>query len=269
MSVGVPVLRALPVPMLGGRRSLLLVERNVWASRGMWLVLVSGVFEPVLYLLALGVGVGDLVGTVPVAGRDVPYEVFVAPAMLASAAMNGAVYESTGNVFYKLKWARTYDAVLATPLEPGDVALGELLWALIRGALYSAAFVLVMAVMGLVESWWGLLMLPAAALVGFAFAAVGLAAVTYMRSWSDFDLVLLATLPLFLFSATFVPIGDYPASVRWLVELSPLTQAVQLMRGLSLGDIGPFMLVNVAYLSRMGLAGLWVASRRFARLLIK
>src|SRR4029079_8929694 len=115
-----------------------------------------------------------------------------------SASMNGAVYDSTMNVFFKLKYAKTYDAVLATPLGPDDIARGEITWALLRGLLYAIAFIVVMLGFGLVHSAWVILALPASVLIGFGFAAIGMASTSYMRSWQDFEFVQLAVLPLFL-----------------------------------------------------------------------
>src|SRR5215207_180371 len=164
-------------------------------------VLVSGFFEPVFYLFSLGVGLGTLIGDIETSnGQLVEYAVFVAPALMASSAMNGAVYDATFNIFFKLKYAKLYDSVLATPLGPRDVALGEISWALLRGLFYSVAFLVVAAVSGLVTSWWAILAVPASSLIGFAFAAVGMAATTFMRTWQDFDYVQLAILPMFLFS---------------------------------------------------------------------
>ena len=265
--MGTLTARVLPLALVGGRRSRFLVERNIRVSRRIWLILASGFFEPVLFLLAIGVGVGGLVGGIEVAGQTVPYDHFVAPAMLAASAMNGAVYESTGNVFFKLKYARTYEGVLATPLGPGDVALAEIAWALLRGAAYAAAFTIVMAALGLTDSPWAILLPLAALLVGFAFAGAGMVATTFMRSWSDFDLIQLAVLPLFLFSATFVPLDAYPAGIQWIVEITPLYQGVAILRGLSLGDVGPALVGHAAYLAVMGLVGLAVAGRRVAKLL--
>ncbi len=213
---------------------------------------MSGFFEPVFFLLGIGIGVGALVGDVSYGGELVPYKEFVAPAMLAASAMNGAVFESTINVFAKLKWLKTYDGVLATPLGIRDVALGELIYALIRGGVYAVAFVVVMLAMGLVGSWWAVLAVPAAVLVGAAFAAVGLIGVTFMRSWADFSMIELVTLPLFLFSATFVPLSDYPAAAQWIVPLTPLYHGVELLRALTLGTVGWVTLVHVAYLARDG-----------------
>jgi len=261
-------LRTTPSFVLGGRRSARLIERNLLVTRHSWLVIVSGFFEPLFYLLAIGVGIGALVGDVTLPdGRVVDYTAFVAPGMLAASAMNGALMDSTFNVFFKLKYAKTYDAMVATPVTTADVARGELAFALVRGGFYAIAFCVVMLAMGLFLSPWGVLALPAALLIGFAFGGVGLASTTFMRSWQDFELVTLAVLPLFLFSATFYPLDTYPAGIRWLVAWTPLSQGVGLLRGLTTGAVGWHLLVPVAYLGVMGWVGLAVATRRFARLL--
>ena len=260
--------RALPLPA-GAGMARTLVERNIRAFRHGWITLVSGFFEPVFYLFALGVGIGALVGDITLAdGSRVAYAVFVAPALLASSAMNGAVYDSTFNIFFKLKYAKLYDSVLATPLGPRDVAVGEISWALLRGLIYSVAFFVVALVAGVVTSWWALLALPAASLIGFAFAAVGMACTTFMRSWQDFDYVQLAVLPMFLFSATFYPLSTYPGSLQWVVQATPLFHGVQLVRDLMLGQLDGGLAWHVAYLVAMGLAGVVVASRRLEKLLL-
>ena len=265
-TIAAPPRRGIPLwGPLAGR----LVYRNVVVGRRSWLLFVSGFFEPVFFLLGIGLGVGALVGDVSYGGELVPYKEFVAPAMLAASAMNGAVFESTINVFAKLKWMKTYDGVLATPLGIRDVALGELIYALIRGGVYAAAFVVVMLAMGLVGSWWAVLAVPAAVLVGAAFAAVGLIGVTFMRSWADFSMIELVTLPLFLFSATFVPLSDYPAAAQWIVPLTPLYHGVELLRALTLGTVGWVTLVHVAYLAVMIVVGLAIADGRLEKLLLK
>ena len=262
--------RIAPPLRFGSRSAALLVERNIFVYRKTWLVLVSGFFEPLFYLLSIGIGIGGLVGTVPGPdGRPIPYELFIAPALLATSAMNGAIYDSTFNVFFKLNYEKTYDAVLATPLGVGDVALGEITWALIRGTLYAAGFLVVMLLLGLVQTWWMVFAIPAAILIGWAFAAVGMAATTFMRTWQDFDLIQLVLLPLFLFSATFYPLTVYPEPLRTIVQLTPLYHGVDLLRSLTTGDVGPSILVHVAYLLVMGLIGLTIVSRRLDRLLLK
>lgn len=251
------------------RRWRRLVERDVLVYRRTWMIIFSGFFEPLLYLFGIGFGVGSLVGSVTDAtGHSVTYAVFVAPALMATAAMNGAIYDSTFNLFYKLKYARTYDAILATPVGTGDIALGEITWALMRGSMYSLAFIVAMVALRLASSPAAVLALPAAVLIGFAFAAVGTASTTFLKKWEDFEFVQVVLVPLFLFSATFFPITSYPAGLRLLVELTPLYHGVDLIRGLTTGNLGPQLLVDVAYLVVLGLVGLAITGRRLDRLLL-
>ena len=260
--------RFVPPGALGTRRARRLLERNLLVTRHIWLVVASGFFEPLFYLLSLGIGIGELVGAVEVGGRLVGYREFVAPAMLAASAMNGALFDTTFNFFYKLKHARTFDGVLTTPLGVGDVALGEAVSALARGGVYAGAFLLVMAALGLIGSAWGILALPAALLVGFAFAGAGLACTTFLRSWEDFDMVQLVILPLFLFSGTFSPVSTYPAALRWVVQVTPLYHGVELLRSLCTGTVGLPLAGHALYLAAMGLVGLLVAGRRMERMLL-
>jgi lipooligosaccharide transport system permease protein len=257
-------------PGLYAGRSRVLVERSFLVYRRAWLALVSGFFEPLFFLLSLGYGFGKLVAEVEgPGGHLVSYPVFVAPALLAASAMNGAVYDATYNVFFKFKYSKLYDAMLATPLGPLDIAIGEISWALLRGGMYSAAFLSVMLGMGLISSAWALLALPACLVVAFAFAAVGMAATTFMRSWQDFDLVQLAVLPLFLFSTTFFPLSVYPPLLQTIVSWTPLYHAIELLRGLTTGVIGWSMLGDLAYFAVMAGVGLVVAARRLGSLLLK
>jgi lipooligosaccharide transport system permease protein len=247
-----------------------LLVRSALAYRRAWLAFVSGFFEPVFYLLALGQGLGSLVGVLPGPdGSPISYAAFIAPGLLAASAMNGAVFDSTFNVFFKLRYARLYDAMLATPLGPVDIALGEIGWALLRGGLYALGFLVVMAGFGLLTSPWVLLALPAALLVAFAFAAVGMAATSYMRSWQDFDLIQLAVMPMFLFATTFFPLSVYPRGLQLVVECLPLFHAVELMRGFTTGIVGPGLLGHVAYFAVMATVGGVVAARRLNTLLLR
>jgi lipooligosaccharide transport system permease protein len=157
---------------------------------------------------------------------------------------------------------------LATPLGVRDVAIGELSWSLIRGTAYSIAFLVVMAALGLIASWWAVLCLPAAMLVSFAFGGAGMFGTCYMRSWQDFDLVSLGIVPLFLFSGVFYPLSLYPGWLRIVVTLTPLYQGVALLRGLDSGVLGPVLLVHACYLGLLGAVGLVGASRRLGRLLL-
>ena len=261
--------RVAPLPMVSGR-AWLLVERNLLVYRRLWILLVSGFFEPVFYLFSIGIGIGALVGTVAGPdGRAIDYTAFVAPALLAASAMNGAVYDATFNIFFKLKYAKTYDAILATPMGPGDIALGEIAWAQLRGTLYSAAFLLVTLAMGLIDSWWALLALPATMLIGFAFAAIGMLATSFMRGWQDFEFVQLAILPMFLFSTTFYPLSVYPRTLQLFVECTPLYHGIELLRSLTTGvGVGAGLLGHVLYFVVMAVVGIAGSAARLEKLLL-
>ncbi len=255
-------------PISAGEATNLLVQRNYLAYRSAWWIFVSGFLEPVFYLFSIGVGVGQLVTGFTFNGEVIPYAEFVAPGMLAASAMNGAVLDSTYNFFFKLKYNKLFDQMLATPLTTTDIARGELTWSLLRGGCYSAAFLLVMVAMGLVHSWWAVLAVPAALLIGAAFGAVGMALTTYMRSWQDFDYVTLAQLPLFLFSATFFPLSAFPGWIAAIVECTPLYRAVVLVRELTTGSLTWASGVSLVYLVAMTLVGLAIVGRRLDRLLL-
>jgi len=249
--------------------SLRLIERHARAYRRAWLVFISGVFEPLFYLLSVGLGLGVLVGKVAgPGGHLIPYREFVAPGLLAVSSMNGAMYDSTFNVFFRLKYAKLYDAVLATPMRPAQVALGEIGWALIRGTIYAIAFIGVMLALDLVYSPWAVLDVPTAVLIGFGFAAIGMFGTTYMKSWQDFDYVILASMPLFLFSATFFQLSVYPRPAQVVIEWTPLYQGVVLLRDFTFGVVGPGLLWRAAYLAALGVAGLYASGRRIGKLLL-
>jgi lipooligosaccharide transport system permease protein len=263
-------LRIAPPVTFGSRRALRLIERNLYVYKHGWMVILSGFFEPLFYLLSIGFGLGALVGAVPgPGGEPIPYQVFVAPALLASSSMNGAITEATLNFFFKLRYQKTFDSILATPLSTADIALGELGWANIRSALYTIGFLAVMVVLGLAASPLILLALPAALVISLAFGAVGMAATSFMKTWQDFDLIQLVILPLFLFSATFYPLETYPEPLRMVVQLTPLYQGVDLLRQLTVGVVQPSALFHVVYLVTMGVIGLLVVSQRLEHLLLK
>ena len=256
----------LPSPL---EASTMPVLRNYFVFRKIWKLYLTGFLEPVFYLFSIGIGVGRLIDSFELNGQQIPYAEFVAPAMLAASAFNGALMDSTFNVFFKLKYEKVYDQMLATPLTPGDIARGEIAWGQLRGSAYSAAFLLVMWAMGLVHSWWALLALPAAILIGFAFSAVCMALTTWMKSWQDFDKITMAQLPLFLFSGTFFPVSALePALLRFLVECTPLYRGVVLCRELVTGSVTSASAISVVYLVAMGLLGLAVVRRRLATLLL-
>lgn len=245
-----------------------LIWRQLLVTRHTWYVIATGFLEPVFYLFSIGIGVGHMVSGFTLDGHPIGYSDFVAPAMLATSAMNGAVMDATFNFFFKLRFAKLYDQQLATPMTTSTIARGELTWSQLRGGLYGIAFLVVMACMGLVHSWWALLAVPGALLLAFGFAAVCMALTTFLRSWQDFEYVTLATMPMLLFSATFFPVTAYPGWLRWIIEFTPLYRGVVLCRELTTGDLSWAALASVAYLLVFGLAGLAITRRRLDAMLL-
>jgi len=264
------------VPGRGGVRVLYAGNARSVLSRGLlatrtstWVVVVSGFFEPVFYLLAMGVGLGTFIGDVTTpSGAVVPYAAYIAPALLAVSAMNGAVYDSTWNVFFKMHFGKLYQSMLATSLGPLDVALGEILNALLRGLLYAAGFLTVMQLLGLNLAWTAVLSLPAVLLIAFGFASLGMAITSYMSTFQQMDWINFVMLPMFLFSATFFPLTVYPEPVQWFIMALPLWHGVEMVRGLTTGEVGPMMLVHVGYYLVMIAGGLVFTARRLRALFL-
>ena len=248
-----------------------IIERGFRVIRNQnWIVILSGFFEPVFYLLAMGFGLGQLIGDVAgPGGRPIPYAAFIAPALLATSAMNGAIYDSTWNVFFKLKFAKLYQGMLATSMGPLDVAIGEIFMALFRGFLYALGFTAVIAIMGLATSWWALAMIPVALLIALGFASLGMAVTSFMKSFQQLDLVPLVLLPMFLLSATLFPITVYPVAIQWVIMALPLWHGVELMRQLSVGYFDGMTVVHVGYFLVMSLIGITAASLRLRMLFLR
>ncbi|MGW0213970.1 ABC transporter permease [Micromonospora chokoriensis] len=255
------------VPEWTRRRALALIERNVMIYRRSVTPLLNALVEPILYLLSIGVGVGLLVGTVP--GIEVPYVVYVAPAILATTAMNTAFNQTSFGVFIRMRVEKTYEAILPTPLSVTDIAVGEVTSAMINALLTSIGFLTLMAVGGLVTSPWVLLALPASVLIAYAFAAAGLAVTTYLRDFADFQYIQLVMLPMYLFATTFYPLSVYPEAVQPVIQALPLYHSIELVREPALGRLGWDLLIPVAYLVAFGTVAMYVATRRMTRAMLR
>jgi len=264
VSVAASVAATRPLRALYAGNARSVMQRGWRATRSSnWLIIVSGFFEPIFYLLSMGLGLGALIGTITTeSGEEVPYAAFIAPALLAVAAMNGAIYDSTWNVFFKMQFAKLYEGMLSTSLGPLDVALGEISLALLRGALYATGFMVVMQALGLNLSWWALLALPAVLLIAFGFASVGMAITSYMKTFQQMDWINFFLLPMFLFSATFYPLSVYPQGIQYVIQALPLWHGVELVRGLTTGMVDAGMLWHVLYYLVMILLGLVFTTRR-------
>ncbi|MEV0713289.1 ABC transporter permease [Asanoa sp. NPDC050611] len=245
----------------------LIVVRHLWVLRHgrPWNLVVNGIFEPFLYLLSIGVGIGQLVSGDSGASS---YAAFVAPALLATSAMNSAVNETTSNVWWRVRFDKVYDAIVTTPMRIGDIALGEIAASVLRSTLSSSCFFAVIALLGMVHSWWAVLAVPAAVLIAYAFSAAGLAAATYIREPHHHQYLQLVMLPMFLFATTFYPLSIYPPVLQALVAALPLYQSIELMRGLTTGQLGAGVPIAVAYLLVMGAGTTWLARRRLSVLLL-
>jgi lipooligosaccharide transport system permease protein len=261
---------ALSVP--SPRRSLRMVQRNLLVYKYTWMVILSGFFEPLFYLLGIGIGLGSMVPPI----NGISYSAFVAPGLLASSCLNGAITDGFFNVHFKLHHQKTYDGILATPMRVPDVAFGEMLWALGRGSLYAAVFLFVLLLLGvstgrpMLLSAWAVLAWPAAVLSATSFSAMALCLTTIARKVQDFDMVMgLLVMPMFLFSGIFVPITRFPEVVQWIMRATPLYHAVGLLRQLTTGDVSISIAGHLAYLVVGGIVAFCVAMYRLERALIK
>jgi len=228
----------------------------------------SSLLSPLLYLGAMGLGLGTLVDAHGRAGLGgVSYLAFLTPGLLAAAAMQTAVGETTYPVFGSVKWNKTYQAAVSSPLRPSDVFHGHLLFVALRLTMNSALFLAVAAAFGALHSAWAAAALPVAVLTGLAFATpVEAWAVTRQKDTSFAVIFRFGLIPLFLFSGTFFPITQLPAWIRPVAYLTPLWHGVALCRALSLGsaDLGG-ALVHVGYLAALTAAGIAVGNRTYRR----
>jgi lipooligosaccharide transport system permease protein len=241
----------------------LTVYRRTWRS-SIW----SSLFGPLFYLGALGFGLGSLVnkhGTASLGG--VSYLAFVAPAILASGAMNTAMGEASYPVYGSVKWNRIYLAAQATPLRAGDIYRGHLMFMTMRIAMNTALITVYMVAFGATRSAWVVLAWPAATLTGLAFAAPIAAWAVLVKVDSTFAYIFrFGMMPLMLFSGTFFPLSQLPAWLRPVAYATPLWHGVALCRGFSLGNISPLgVLGHVTYLAVLAAAGIWAGARTYRR----
>ncbi len=237
--------------------------RRVWRGS-----VVSSIVGPVLYLTALGVGLGKLVNRGP--GVGVPYLHFVAPGLLAATAMQIASFESSYPVMAAIRWTRQYHAMLATPLRIRDLVFGHELYVATRLTIVSTAYLAILAAFGAIESPWAVAALPVAVLLGLAHSAPISAFAAWLEREEGFNaLFRFGVTPMFLFSGTFFPITRLPHGFREIAYATPLWNGVDLLRHLTLGTPTLWRsLAHVAYLALWFAAGLAVAQRTYRRRLV-
>lgn len=254
----------------GHARSILrVVEHHVLVYRRTWQGTVFSTFlNPVLYLAAIGVGLGAFVDQSNPAGIEgVPYATFLAPGILVATAMNNATGESTYPVMAGIRWLKTYVAMILSPLDPRHVATGQLLWVGVRVTLGGLVFLGVMIVFGATDPGHAALMLPVTILTGLAFGAPIQAFAAAQTNDAPFAaLFRFVIMPMFIFSGTFFPISQLPDLLQVVAYLTPLWHAVSLSRGIALDMLDPMIaLINVAYLGAMVVVGLLWSYRTFSR----
>jgi len=240
-------------------------RRNASMYRRTWMfTILPNFFEPVLYLMSIGIGLGAYVSQM--GGGS--YAQFLAPGLICVSAMNGASFEVTYNVFVRLTFQKTYDGMLTTPVAPEDILLGEVLWAVTRSLVYGGCFFVVVALFGLVPLPRGLLMLPLIPLAGLLFASIGIAFSLRIPAIDLFSFYFTLFLtPIFLFSDIFFPLAErLPANLLWVAEVLPLLHPVRIARHIFAGQWSPVLLWDLAYIAGfsavlLSWASVWVRKR--------
>lgn len=222
--------------------------------------------EPILFLLAFGLGLGVYVGGI--GGQN--YLNFIAPGILAQSVMFAAAFECTYGTYGRMVWQKTFDGILATPLSADDVVAGDMLWGATRGLISAAAILIIISVMGLVQWPSALVMLPLALLSGLMFASIAMIVTAVVPSFNEFNYFFtLGITPMFLVSGVFFPLDALPAVFQSLAWISPLTHSVRLIRAAATGEWQLDLLINLLIVVLITLVGCVVALRLMRRRLLK
>lgn len=221
--------------------------------------IVINLGEPLLYLVAFGYGLGMFIG----GQMNMPYLTFLASGTLAASAMNAAGFEALFGVFTRMVPQKSYDAMLASPLEIADILAGEVLWCATKAAIHGAGILLVASLLGAVADWRALWVLPVLFLAGLTFAATALVVTARASSYSSFSYyTTLVMTPLMLLSGVFYPITTLPPLLQNIVQWLPLVHAVDLVRPLVAGLPVTNVVLHLAVLIAYGLAGYLIAVRQ-------
>lgn len=210
-----------------------------------WQSMAPTILEPLFYMLSLGIGLGLLIKRI----EGLTYVQYIAPGLLASTAMFGASYETTFNSFVRMKFQKTYDAVLATPLTIEEITIGEILWGATRGLISAAAFLIIMFFFGLVKSPLVLLLIPILFVAGVMFGVIGMTFTGLVNNIALFNYYFtIFVTPLFLFSGIFFPVANLPGWAQALAEFTPLFHVVRVSRSLMLGRLDASVPADVLYI---------------------
>jgi len=244
-------------------------QRNFLVYKRLWHRSIAfGFLQPVLFLTAMGIGVGALMSNQDLAAfGGVPYIDWLGPGLLSAMAMQTATFESTYPIMNKIMWGRNYEAMLSTPLTTRNIIIGELFWVAFRIGTLATVFLVVLTLFGIVRSPLAILAVPVAVLVGTAFSSCLIAFTTTQRNDVGFSAIFRFVInPLFLFSGTFFPLSNLPDQVEWVAWLTPLFHGVQLIRGLVLGSLDWVAVpIHLGYLLAMLAIGVLLADRNLRR----
>jgi lipooligosaccharide transport system permease protein len=244
-------------------------QRNWLVYRHLWHRSIAfGFLQPVLFLTAMGIGIGALLSTQDLeAFGGFSYIEWLGPGLLAAMAMNTATFESTFPIMRKIMWGRNYEAMLSTPLTTRSLVVGETLWVAFRIGTLAVVFLIVMAVFGIPRSPTALLAIPVTMLIGVCFSTCLFAFTTTQRNDVGFSAIFRFVInPLFLFSGTFFPLTNLPEAIQWIAWLTPLFHGVELVRGLILGTLDwATAPIHLGYLLVMLAIGLFLADRLLQR----
>ena len=253
--------------------TVLTASGRVWLRN--WLVykrlwhrsLAFGFLQPVLFLTAMGIGIGTLIGTDTAAFGGFEYIDWLGPGLLAASAMQTATFESTYPIMNKIMWGRNYEAMLSTPVSVRSIVGGELAWSAFRIGTLAVVFLVVLVLFGVPRTAMAVLAVPFTILIGLAFSACLIAFTATQKNDVGFSAIFRFVInPLFLFSGTFFPLSQLPDQVEWLPWLTPLFHGVELVRGSILGTLDPATApVHLAYLLAMFAVGAWLAERTLTK----
>jgi lipooligosaccharide transport system permease protein len=225
-------------------------QRNLITYRRIWKVnFLTPLLEPLFYILAFGLGFSGLIGDVPYAGRTLTYTQFIAPALIATAVMWNAFFETTYASFVRMYYQKTFDGMLATPLSLEEIIVAEIAWSATKAAAAATIMMAVLGILGFIQFPHGLLLIPLAVLGGLAFGAVGMFFTGITPTIDMFNLpIFLFVTPMFLFSGTFFPVSNLPAWAQPAALLFPLYHLAELARWCAIGTAETNPLLSVAYL---------------------
>lgn len=246
-------------------------QRNLTVYRESWHInFVPPLLEPLLYLLAFGVGLSSLVGNLHYRGNDVSYLRFIAPALIAINIMNNAFFENTYASFVRMYYQKTFDALMSTPLTLEEIITGEIIWGATKAVIATTIMLTVVSLFGLISYPSGLLLIPLAFVGGLAFGAIGMFFTGIVRNIELFNLpVFLFITPMFLFSGTFFPVENLPGWAQLLALVLPLTHLVKICRALGWGIFDASLIWDFAYFAVFCLIFFPLAIGKMRRRLLK